>query len=183
MADPILLSLLCLGFAAAAIVLRRLRHGSSGKDRRLDAIRHARFEARPVMNRSELRFFQILNDWLRRHARSHHVAPQVTYGAFLGSRDGTAWRLVASKRADFVIFDRQGRVCLIVEFDGPGHHGRTPLDARNALDRDRQKDLAAAQAGIPLLRLASLDNREALAQALRLALAPSDPHPKEAPLS
>lgn len=183
MADPIMLSVLCLGFASAAVMFLRMRRDNLGRDPRLDAIQHARFEARPVMNRSELRLFRILNDWLCQHARSHHVAPQVSYGAFLGSGDGTAWRLVGSKRADFVIFDRQARVCLIVEFDGPGHHGRTPLDARNALDRDRQKDLAATQAGIPLLRLTSLDIREELAQALRLALAPSDPHPKEAPLS
>ncbi|MGZ3218429.1 DUF2726 domain-containing protein [Paracoccus sp. T5] len=150
------------------LFLRRSKAAQQQRD-----VKTAGFTARPLMNKSELQLFRIINLWLGEHARGYHVSPQATYGAFLGCKDYAKWRLMSAKRADFVVFDPQGHVRLIIEFDGAGHYGRNRKDADGVRNRDTQKNLAAGAAGIPLVRISSLKDRGAITGALEQVLAPA----------
>lgn len=153
----------------------------SKADQQLKEVERAGFSPKPFMNKSELKLFRILEAWLAQNARDHHISAQATYGAFLGCADYSKWRLMSAKRADFVIFDRTGNVQLIVEFDGGGHFGSTRQDAANIKSRDDQKNAAAAAAGIPLLRITSLDDRAAITAAVGQVIGPANHH--NSPLS
>lgn len=138
------------------------------------AVKSAGFTARPMMNKSEMQLFQIVNNWLRKNALNHYISPQATYGSFLGCRDYKKWRLMSAKRADLVIFDKHGNVRLIIEFDGAGHYGKSRKDAYGTRNRDEQKNLAAAAAGLPLIRITSLKDRDAIIAALSEILIPTN---------
>jgi very-short-patch-repair endonuclease len=124
------------------------------------------------MNKSELQLFHYVNSWLTHNAQGHYISAQAAYGSFLGSKDPNAWRYVSAKRADFVVFDRNGKVHLIIEFDGGGHYGNSRKDAAGVKDRDDQKNAAAASAGIPLLRITDLKNKHAISDALARIIKP-----------
>lgn len=170
MSDSNLIVFAIIIILALVLILR-----GSKAQRQQRAVKAAGFTARPLMNRSELQLFAIIHRWLAENASGHHVAPQVTYGSFLGCKDHEKWRLMSAKRADFVIFDPQGNVRLVVEFDGAGHYASSHRDADGVRNRDAQKNLAAAAAGIPLIRITNLKDRGSITGALGQVRAPATP--------
>lgn len=161
---------ICVFVGLLVVLSRNLQPRSSGQ---LGAVRRARYSARPFMNKSELQLFHYVNSWLTHNAQGYYISAQAAYGSFLGSKDSNAWRYVSAKRADFVVFDRNGTVHLIIEFDGGGHYGNSRKGAAGVKDRDEQKNAAAASAGIPLLRITDLKNRHAIADALARIIKPA----------
>jgi very-short-patch-repair endonuclease len=137
-------------------------------------------EATSMLNRSEQRLYTTLTAFCRDHAPHLGVAPQVAYGAFLRTTDRSRWREIAYKRADFVLFSRDGRVHAVVEFDGAGHLGDSFADARRAIRSDQAKNGACASAGIPVIRVMQRYTKDDVALALETALRSSPTLPDSA---
>lgn len=107
-----------------------------------------------MLNEGERKLLDVLGDFCARHATWLTVSPQVSYGAFLETRDRHRWREISRKRADFVLWaPRDGRVYAVVEFDGAGHWGRAKDEIHAALHSDAVKNHACATAGIPIVRV------------------------------
>lgn len=139
--------------AALSLAVFVYKSPRSRLERDVQQVARAQFRARPLLNRSEAKLFRQVSIWLDENAAGLNVAPQVTYGAFMSTEARDDWFRMASKRADFVIFDDNGNVRLIIEYDGPGHYGASRRSVDDAHGRDIQKNVAAASAGIPLLRI------------------------------
>ena len=122
---------------------------------------HLRVKAKPLLTNNELIFYRKL-----RHAAGRlNVAPQVAMGALLQTHGGqkrgakTASRNRFDRKiVDFVLFDDNGRVHLIVELD----------DRTHAASKDLARDKMTASAGYKTLRLRAADARtpDAIASAI-----------------
>jgi hypothetical protein len=121
--------------------------------------------SRPLMNGTELRFYERLREALPELT----VLAQVAMRAFLNApgKDNPAWHKIKQKYCDFVVVDDAMQPVAVVEIDGPTH-GQA---AQRARDFDKDKALKAARvrvvrwpadrkpSGIEL-RNALLDNSE-----------------------
>ena len=111
-------------------------------------------EAASMLNEGERRLLAVLSEFCARHASWLTVSPQVSYGAFLNTRERGRWREISRKRADFVLWSpRDGFVYAVVEFDGAGHWGRQKNEYEAARNSDAVKNHACATAGIPIVRV------------------------------
>ena len=156
---------LLLGLAGIALALVLLLRGprTLGDPRaQLRAVRRARIEARPILNRSELIRLAWLEAWAR--GRACRVFAQVPYGEMMRTRDEAAFRSVNAKRADFLITDKGGHPLAAVEYQGEGHWEG---DARA---RDRVKRAALQGAGIALVGLFPDEDRKAALGKVEAAL-------------
>jgi len=120
----------------------------------------------PLMNRSETRVFRHIHRYLQARSLPLFVSPQVSYGGFLQTQDRSQWRKVNFKRADLVIWDYDGNVKAVLEYDGEGHRGNTVQQGLRADAADAVKDTACTSAGIPVVRILPGYNSANLDQAL-----------------
>lgn len=111
------------------------------------------FAARPILNRSEKKLWQIIEAWRQERAPALSLSVQVSLGEFLKTDRVDHFRAINTKRADFVLWDEEGLVRAVIEFDGPGHWGRSNEEAGRARRADEIKNRALASAQIPLLRI------------------------------
>ena len=74
----------------------------------------------------------------------HYVAPQVSFGALLSSKAMATRGTFMQKRADFVIFNKQGEVVAVVELDDFTH--------KNKADKDAKRDAMLGDAGYVIIR-------------------------------
>ena len=123
----------------------------------------ARIGRKPLMTDSEQIFWHVL-----RHAAAPlHVAPQVSMGALLRAVGGdqsanTATRNQYDRKiVDFVLFDDDGFVHLLVELDDPTHR----------VERDSARDARTDAAGYTTLRIRNREARSVAMLAGRLAAA------------
>lgn len=139
-------------------------------------------DATPLMNRGEHALACKIEDWAHKRRLDLRMSPEVSYGAFVKTRDPNAWRTVAFKRADLVLWDpRDARVRLVIEFDGRGHWGRSGDERSRARRSDAVKNTAATTAGIPLLRVRTNHSVEELEELLDRALGVRAPAEASAP--
>lgn len=113
------------------------------------------YHSRPLLNHSEIKVWRHLDQWRSQKAPALQISTQVAYGEFLGTTRDDHYRAINTKRADFTLWDKDGHVRAVIEFDGKGHWGDTDDDAQRASHADQIKNRALSSAGIPLLRVAA----------------------------
>ncbi len=113
-----------------------------------------------LMNKSEFRTFQALNNLLNREhkGQGYRLFSQVSLGGFIQVNNSDRyenWTKIEkdvfwafnSLRADFLIIDAYGKPVLVVEYQGQGHR------ISNSSDRDLRKRYACQKAGIELVEV------------------------------
>lgn len=121
----------------------------------LHAIARVEFECTPLLNRQEARLLPLLEATARDLQSGHRVMAQTSLGELIRPKSGTAseddrsaaFASINSKRLDFAIIDRGGRLAVAVEYQGSGHHQGT------AFMRDAVKREAIRRAGIPFIEV------------------------------
>ena len=58
-----------------------------------------------------------------------------------------------AKRTDMIVVNEDFHVIAVIEYQGSGHFGQTKKSRSNSLRRDRQKQKALKEAGIPLYEI------------------------------
>lgn len=102
----------------------------------LKAVAKASFTARPLLNRSEAKVFETLDQAMIAHNPRWQVMAQVSVGEFLASPDAAAFRAVNSKRVDFALVDENCCVRHAIEYQGTGHHAGLSAAARDAVKKE-----------------------------------------------
>jgi hypothetical protein len=146
------LLLICVLVVIAAI-LQAMAGGSN---------RRVLFQRKSLMTKHELAFWRLLVA----AAKPLNVAPQVAMGALVKTNRGLdkkQWRVARNsfdrKIVDFVLFDDDGEVRLLVELDDSTHN-----DAKDAA-----RDRITAAARYPTLRVRARDARSVAALSALLA--------------
>lgn len=110
--------------------------------------------ARPLLNRSEQRLHAALSITLAELNRADlYLMTQVSYGEFLASKHRSTFLSFNSKRADFVITDRDFNALVVIEYQGSGHWGSSWFSRYNANRRDAIKRTVLRRAGVQLLEI------------------------------
>ncbi len=143
MINPLIDSLLIvLAVALLLIVVARIISGKG--------IFRPSFEARPILNKSELRLYRMLCAEL---PAGWTVMCQMSYGAFLRNRSFKRYMTVNAKRADLVVLDPSLTIAAVIEYQGSGHYGNSKASRDKAAKSDRVKRQALSEAGLPLLEI------------------------------
>lgn len=111
----------------------------------------ARFEKRPLLNKSEARVLVAAEQAARQVGEGWRVMAQVCLGEILASPDEAAYRAINSKRVDLLIIARNGEPLAAIEYQGGGHHQGT------AAARDAVKKEALRRAGIEYIEIKAGD--------------------------
>lgn len=135
------------------------------------------FETVPLMNRDEFRVYLVLERVISERRDGYRLMAQTSLGeiirpkASLGSKDDRdlAFRSINSKRLDFTIFDKSGRLALAIEYQGSGHYHE------KSFMRDAVKREALRKAGVPLMEVSAVFNPDELAEQVRQTLPPLAP--------
>lgn len=102
----------------------------------LKKVSNAPFTARPLLNTSEAKVFETLDQAVIARNPRWQVMAQVCIGEFLASPDTEAFRAVNSKRVDFALMDENCCVRHALEYQGNGHHLGTSAAARDAVKKE-----------------------------------------------
>lgn len=153
------------GSLAMALVFLLLIAGSRGRSTRNGRARRAgqailastAIQTAPLLNQSEARVFDLIEQLLREGGTGHRLFAQVSVGEVLkvkgarpaGSDRQSAFNMINAKRFDFVIVDRRWHPIAAVEYHGAGHN------RGNAQARDAIKRAACNSAGLPFLEISS----------------------------
>lgn len=121
----------------------------------LHAIARVEFEPTPLLNRQEARLLPLLESITRDLRAGHRVMAQTSLGELIRPKPDSAteddrsaaFASINSKRLDFAIIDRAGRLAVAVEYQGCGHH------QGHAFMRDAVKREVLRRAGIPLIEV------------------------------
>lgn len=122
------------------------------KTRQLEARDTTPFQKKTFLNKPEKALFSILVDAT---PADHHVMCQVSYGAILQNRSRERYMRINSKRADFMIFDKNAEAIAVFEYQGTGHFGRSHESKQRAIKGDEIKRASLKEAGIPLLEISA----------------------------
>lgn len=128
------------------------------------------FKKKPLMNKSEIRLFKMLQQEL---PSGWTVLCQVSYGGFLSNRNFGKFMSMNSKRADFVILNPLSEVTVVVEYQGSGHYGNTEKSRSRAEASDQAKRQALSQAAIPLFEIPSKFDRDFVRSFANAVIGPS----------
>lgn len=128
-----------------------------------------KFTRKVLLNKSEIRVFDMLQ---RAKPEGHHVSCQVSYGEFLKCDGNRKHRTINAKRADFVLCDKAFNVVAVIEYQGSGHFGSSVKSRLNALERDRAKRKAFAEAAVPLIEVPAKFSQELIDRLLAPISAP-----------
>lgn len=143
----------------------------------LHAIARVEFECTPLLNRAESRLLPLLESTTRDLRAGHRVMAQTSLGELIRPKDSSAtaddrtaaFASINSKRIDFAIIDRAGRLAVAVEYQGSGHH------QGNTFMRDAVKREAIRRAGIPLIEVEPDFDPALLRSRITGLLAPAKP--------
>jgi hypothetical protein len=127
----------------------------------MNAVMGGSFEKRRLMNRSEYRVFQVIEQDVTTANRGFRVFAQTCLGEVLNSPDHDAFHSINSKRVDILIVDRGGWPVLAVEYQGPGHYVGT------AAARDAIKKEALRKAGVRYLEVLPADSDDQIRTRVR----------------
>lgn len=130
------------------------------------------FETVPLLNREEYRVYQVLERTVAERRDGYRLMAQTSLGEIIRPKEGLgtntdrdlAYRSINSKRLDFAIFDRSGRLAVAIEYQGSGHY-----HAKSFM-RDAVKKEALRKAGVPLLEVPTDFRSEELVQQVHRAL-------------
>jgi hypothetical protein len=102
----------------------------------LKLVTGATFTARPLLNSSEAKVFETLDQAVIARNPRWQVMAQVCIGEFLASPDKDAFLAVNSKRVDFALMDENCCVRHALEYQGSGHHIGSSAAARDAVKKE-----------------------------------------------
>lgn len=102
----------------------------------LKKVANAPFTARPLLNSSEAKVFETLDQAVIARNPRWQVMAQVCIGEFLASPDHEAFLAVNSKRVDFALMDENCCVRHALEYQGSGHHVGSSSAARDAVKKE-----------------------------------------------
>ena len=108
----------------------------------LRCVMDASYTPRKLLNKSESRLFQAIEQLLLEKNSSLRVMAQVSLGEIISSPKKDAYRAINSKRVDMLIVDNEHNPIHVIEYQGTGHHQGT------AAARDAIKKEALRRAGI-----------------------------------
>lgn len=110
----------------------------------LNASMNNRYESRNLLNKSEIDAYWTLVKLLR---NQFYVNPQVSLGEILSCENTMGYRAINSKRADFVLTDKNFKPVAVIELQGSGHYqGEHEI-------RDSIKFNALSNAGIKYIQI------------------------------
>ena len=117
----------------------------------MEAVACAEFEITPLLNREEARLLPLLESCVRQVKSGHRVMAQTSLGEIIRPKHSgltqdqqrAAYVSINSKRLDFAIFDRFGRLTIAIEYQGSGHY-----QAKSFM-RDAVKREVLRKAGVP----------------------------------
>jgi hypothetical protein len=101
----------------------------------LKIVSSAEFKSRPLLNKSEAKVFDTLDQAVVARNPGWQVMAQVSLGEFLASPDKDAYFAVNSKRVDFALMDENCCVRQVIEYQGSGHHTSNCAHARDAVKK------------------------------------------------
>jgi hypothetical protein len=121
----------------------------------LEAVSRVDFEKRKLLNREEVPVLRLLEQIAREAGAGFRVMAQTSLGEIIRPKPGSgteqelqsAFRSINSKRIDFGIFDRFGRLVVAVEYQGSGHYHQT------SFMRDAVKQEALRKAGVHFIAI------------------------------
>ena len=96
----------------------------------MEAIALVDFEITPLLNREEARLLPLLESCVRQIRKGHRVMAQTSMGEIIRPKhvgvsedqQRAAYASINSKRLDFAIFDKFGRLVVAIEYQGSGHY-------------------------------------------------------------
>jgi hypothetical protein len=136
----------------------------------LRCVMAARFEKRPLLNKSEARVLLAAERAAQEVGHGWRVMAQVCLGEILASPDEAAFRAINSQRVDLLIIARNGEPLAAIEYQGGGHHQGT------AAARDAVKKEALRRAGVEYIEIKAGDRMADLSWAIdKLAANVSSP--------
>ena len=121
----------------------------------MEAVACAEFEITPLLNREEARLLPLLESCLTQVKSGHRVMAQTSLGEIIRPKHSgltqdqqrAAYASINSKRLDFAIFDRFGRLTIAIEYQGSGHY-----QAKSFM-RDAVKREVLRKAGVPYVEV------------------------------
>ena len=142
----------------------------------MEAIARVDFEITPLLNKEEARLLPLLESCTRKLNRGHRVMAQTSLGEIIRPKAANAsneaqraaFASINSKRLDFAIFDRFGRLAIAIEYQGSGHY-QTKSFMRDAVKRE-----ALRKAGVPYLEVKQDFSHDDVARQITQLLAPTD---------
>lgn len=125
-----------------------------GPEDQLDVVNETNYFSKKLMNHFEYKVFKTLQKGTKNKG---YLFSQVCLGEFIGCRnnseeDHLAFRLINTKRVDFLIIGFHGKPLVAIECQGSGHY------QNNADHRDAIKATALASANIPLMEIFEREN-------------------------
>ena len=117
----------------------------------LRCVMEARFDKRPLLNRSETRVLAAAERAVHEIDAGWRVMAQVSMGEILASPDEAAYRAINSKRVDMLIITGTGEPLAAIEYQGKGHH------QGSAAARDAVKKEALRRAGSDYIEIKAGD--------------------------
>ncbi len=134
---------------------RSKNHGANMSDPKvqMEAVARAQFELQPILNKEEYRLLPLLESIVRDLKQGHRVTIQTSLGEVLTAKglnrddQRRAHASINSKRIDFGVIDRFGRLQLAIEYQGSGHYHDT------SFMRDAVKREALRKAGVEMLEV------------------------------
>ena len=138
----------------------------------MHAISFVEFEIQRLLNREEVPILYLLEKLSRELNCGLRVMAQTSLGEIIRPKreSGTtdqcdlAYRAINSKRVDFAVFDKSGRVILVVEYQGSGHYRQT------SFMRDAVKREALRKAGVAFIEIPNRYDWDQVAASVRGAL-------------
>lgn len=130
----------------------------------MDAVSAVRFEAVSILRREEARLLPVLEDAVARLNRGHRVLIQMSLAEMVRPEEASGTLLqrraaaaaITTRRLDFAVIDRTGRLVLAIAYHGTGHY-ISEAYMREAVTRE-----AVHQAGIAYLEVAQGFNEDDL---------------------
>jgi len=141
----------------------------------MDAIAAVEFEVSPLLNHEEARLLPVLEAAVRDVGNGHRVMAQTSLGEIIRPKGtsasptlrNAAHASINSKRLDFAVFDRLGKLVAAVEYQGSGHY------QNNAFLRDAVKREALRKAGVPYVEVQGSFAPDEVRARLRAILQPA----------
>jgi hypothetical protein len=149
----------------------------------MEAIAIVAFETVPLLNREEARLLYTLEEAVKSLGAGYRLMAQTSLGEIIqpvgthGSREDRrrAFASINSKRIDFCIFNRYGRLVIAIEYQGSGHY------QERAFMRDAVKREAIRKAGVPYFEIPRDFIRGKVQAQIREVLAPPRGGPPMSP--
>jgi very-short-patch-repair endonuclease len=119
---------------------------NGGKENKKNTKGNGEITGKRMMSANEINLYEKLTSYLPNYI----IFSQVSFSAFLNSKDYATRATFNRKFADFVILDRNYEIVCLVELDDSSH--------RNKEYKDKQRDALCMKGGYQVIRFSSQPN-------------------------